>query len=76
MDVKIVFLNGNLEEEVYIIQPEGYASKEFPQKVCSLQRSIYGLKETSKSWNMIFDEAIRKIMTLLKMKTNLVCTRR
>ena len=59
MDVKTVFLNRNLEEEVYIIQLEGYTSKEFPKKVCRLQRSIYGLKQPSKSWNMRFDEAIR-----------------
>ena len=44
IDMKIAFLNGNLEEEVYMIQPEGYTSKEFPEKVYRLQRSIYGLK--------------------------------
>ena len=44
IDVKTAFLNGNLEEEVYMIQREGYTSKEFPEKVCRLQRSIYGLK--------------------------------
>ena len=59
MDVKTAFLNGNLEEEVYMIQLEGYTSKEFPEKVCRLQRSIYGLKQASRSWNMRFDEAIR-----------------
>ena len=59
MDVKTAFLNGNLEEEVYMIQPEGYTSKKFPEKVCRLQRSIYGLKQTSRSWNIRFDEAIR-----------------
>ena len=59
MDVKTVFLNRNLEEEVCMIQPEGYTSKEFPEKVCRLQRSIYGLKQTSRSWNMRFAEAIR-----------------
>ena len=59
MDVKTAFLNGNLEKEVYMIQPEGYTSKEFPEKVCRLQRSIYRLKQASRSWNMRFDEAIR-----------------
>ena len=44
MDEKIAFIVANLEEEVYMIQLEGYTSKEFPDKVCGLQRSIYGLK--------------------------------
>ena len=58
MDVKTAFLNGNLEEEVYMIQHEGYTSKEFLEKVCRLQRSIYRLKQASRSWNMRFDEII------------------
>ena len=44
MDVKTTFLNGNLEEEVYIMQPEGFMSKNCPDKVYRLLRSIYGLK--------------------------------
>ena len=59
VDVKTAFFNGNLDDEVYMIQPEGYTSEEFPYKVCRLQRSIYGLKQASRSWNMRFDEAIR-----------------
>ena len=59
MDVKTACPNGYLEEEVYMIQPEGYTSKEFPEKVYRLQRSIYGLKQASRSWNMRFDEEIR-----------------
>ena len=59
MDVKTAFLNRNLEEEVYMIQAKGYTSQEFPDKVCGLQRSIYRLKQASRSWNMRFDEAIR-----------------
>ena len=49
MDVKTAFLNGNLEEEVDMIEPEGYTPKEFLEKVCRLHRSIYGLKQASRS---------------------------
>ena len=59
MDVKTAFLNGNLKEEVYMMQPEGFVSKNCPNKVCMLLRSIYGLKQASRSWNIRFDEAIR-----------------
>ena len=51
MDVKTVFLNGNLTEEVYMTQPEGFISGS-GSKVCKLQRSIYGLKQASRSWNI------------------------
>ena len=57
MDVKTAFLNGNLSEEVYMTQPEGFTSKDSTQ-VCKLQRSIYGLKQASRSWNIRFDETI------------------
>ena len=58
MDVKTAFLNGHLQEEVYMIQPEGFVSKD-PNKVCKLQKSIYGLQQASKSWNIRFDEIIK-----------------
>ena len=44
MDVKTAFLNGNLIEDVYMTQLEGFAHSENSGKVCKLQRSIYGLK--------------------------------
>ena len=59
MDMKTVFLNRNLEEEVYIIQFDGFVSKDYPDKVCRLLRSIYGLKQATQSWNIRFDEVIR-----------------
>ena len=48
MNVKIDFLNKELEEEVYIIQSEGFISID-ESKMCKLNRSIYGLKQASRS---------------------------
>ncbi|KZV17127.1 hypothetical protein F511_22245 [Dorcoceras hygrometricum] len=47
MDVKTMFLNGNIKEEIYITQPEGFTSIGSEHKVCKHQRSIYGLKQAS-----------------------------
>ena len=44
MDVKTAFLNGNLVEDVYMIQPEGFVDSKNAGKVCKLHKSIYGLK--------------------------------
>ena len=60
MDVKITFLNENLLEDVYMTQPGGFVDPKNPKKVCKLQRSIYGLKQASRSWNLHFDEAIKE----------------
>ena len=59
MDVKTAFLNGNLEEDLYMDQPEGFVSKDNIHKVCKLNRSIYGLKQASRSWNIRFDDAVK-----------------
>ncbi|RVW45044.1 Retrovirus-related Pol polyprotein from transposon TNT 1-94 [Vitis vinifera] len=59
MDVKTTFLNGHLEETIYMVQPEGFVVKDQEQKVCKLQRSIYGLKQASRSWNIRFSETIK-----------------
>src|SRR6516165_5133589 len=59
MDVKTAFLNGNLVEDVYMTQPEGFIVPENANKVCKLQRSIYGLKQASRSWNQRFDETVK-----------------
>ncbi|PKU62438.1 Retrovirus-related Pol polyprotein from transposon TNT 1-94 [Dendrobium catenatum] len=59
MDVKTAFLNGYLEEIIYMKQSKGFIIEGQEQKVCKLQRSIYGLKQASRSWNIRFDEAIK-----------------
>ncbi|GJX60250.1 retrotransposon protein, putative, ty1-copia subclass [Tanacetum coccineum] len=61
MDVKIAFLNSHLSEDVYMVQPEGFVDPKHPNKVCKLQRSIYELKQASRSWNKRFDVKIKKI---------------
>ncbi|PKI73043.1 hypothetical protein CRG98_006538 [Punica granatum] len=60
MDVKTAFLNGKLLEDVYMTQPEGFVDPHSARKVCKLQRSIYGLKQASRSWNLHFDESIKE----------------
>jgi hypothetical protein len=59
MDVKTAFLNGNIEEELYMVQLVGFVDPKDANKVCKLQRSIYGLKQASQSWNLRFDEVIK-----------------
>ncbi|WRX25835.1 Reverse transcriptase [Theobroma cacao] len=59
MDVKTAFLNRNLQEEVYMTQLEGFISNANANKVCKLQKSIYGLKQASRSWNICFDDAVK-----------------
>ena len=49
MDVKTAFLNGHLEEDIYMMQPDGFVAKNQEQRVCKLQKSIYGLKQPSRS---------------------------
>jgi len=58
MDVKTTFLNGNLEEEIYMDQAIGFVSKGQEDKVCRLKRFIHGLKQSSRAWYFRFHEAI------------------
>ena len=59
MDVKTAFLNGYIHEEIYMDQPEGFISEENELKVCKLEKSIYGLKQASRCWNIRFNESIK-----------------
>ena len=59
MDIKTAFLNGFLEEELYMMQPEGFNDPKGANKMCKLQRSIYGLVQASRSWNICFDGLIK-----------------
>ena len=59
MDVKTAFLNGFFKEELYMIQPEGFVDPKGANKICKPQRSIYGLVQASRNWNIRFDELVK-----------------
>lgn len=58
MDVKCAFLNGDLHETVYMKQPEGFKSG---NKVCKLNKTLYGLKQASRGWNERFNTYIKRL---------------
>ena len=68
MDVKIVLLNGKLEEEVYMVQPRGFEDTSNSKKVCKLQRAIYELKQASRSWNKRSDEEVKSLGFIQSME--------
>ncbi|GJZ21614.1 putative RNA-directed DNA polymerase [Tanacetum coccineum] len=68
MDVKTAFLNGDLHEDVYMTQPEGFMVEGKEHMVCKLKRSIYGLKQASRQWYLKFHE----IMSKFQFKKNAV----
>ena len=60
MDVKLAYLHGVLEEEIYMKQPEGFVAQGDENKVCRLVRSLYGLKQAGRVWNRTFTHTIKR----------------
>ena len=58
MDVKTAFLNGELDEEIYMDQPDGFVVEGQEGKVCKLLKSLYGLKQAPKQWHEKFDKTM------------------
>nr|GEZ89581.1 retrovirus-related Pol polyprotein from transposon TNT 1-94 [Tanacetum cinerariifolium] len=56
MDVKTTFLNGVLKEEVYVDQPLGFVSKQYPDHVYALDKALYGLKQVPRAWYEILSQ--------------------
>lgn len=61
MDVVTAFLNGHLDEEIYMEQPEGYIRPGEESLVCKLKKSIYGLKQSPRCWSKTFTEFMKNI---------------
>ena len=61
MDVVAAFLNGNLQEDLYMQQPNGYVQAGNEQLVCKLKKSLYGLKQSKRCWNIVFNDYLKSI---------------
>ena len=61
MDVVTAFLNGNLDEELYMAQPEGFVKPGEENLVCRLNKSIYGLKQSPRCWNIVLDTFLKSL---------------
>ena len=60
MDVKSYFLNGELEEEVYIKQPKGFQLSKNKNYVCKLTKALYGLKQAPRAWYSKLDKYLQQ----------------
>ncbi|KAL9268686.1 Retrovirus-related Pol polyprotein from transposon TNT 1-94-like protein, partial [Drosera capensis] len=58
MDVKTAFLNGDIEEMIYMVQPESFEVDDPKKMVCKLRKSMYGLKQASRQWYHKFHQVI------------------
>ena len=69
MDVATDLLNGELKEEVYMKQPDGFVTNGQDHLVCRLKRSIYSWKQSSRCWNVVLDKRLKK-MALCRQTAN------
>jgi hypothetical protein len=61
MDVKTTFLNGVIDEEVYIEQPQGFEVHGGKSHVCRLKKALYGLKQAPKAWYSRINEYLQSM---------------
>lgn len=62
MDAVTAFLQGELDnEDIYMVQPEGFEDPSHSERVCHLERALYGLKQASRVWNLKLDKVLREV---------------
>jgi len=61
LDVKTAFLHGELREDVYVSQPEGFTNKESKEKVYKLHKALYGLRQAPRAWNTKLNEILKEL---------------
>jgi hypothetical protein len=72
MDVKTMFMNGVIEEEVYVEQPQGFEKHDRKSHVCRLKKVLYGLKQAPRAWYGIIDSFLMSLgFTMSKADSNL-----
>nr|GFB76715.1 retrovirus-related Pol polyprotein from transposon TNT 1-94 [Tanacetum cinerariifolium] len=60
MDVKTMFLNGILKEEVYVGQPPGFVSKQYPYHVYAVDKALYDLKQAPRAWYDVLSQFLNE----------------
>ena len=63
-------INGWLDDEIYMKQPEGFASPGQQNLVCKLKRSLYGLKQSPRCWNEVLHEQLVDMFSLLPISVS------
>jgi hypothetical protein len=72
LDVKSIFLNGDLKEEVYVVQPLGFVKKGQESKVYRLNKALYWLRQAPRAWNIKLDNTMKKLV-LFRVHCTMAC---